>query len=309
MKGELYMEGQTYAAGIPLIRRKSKTTAVLLAIFLGFWTWLYLYKKSVVKFWVNLSLTVVTCGLWYTIAWIWAIVDTIRRSMKWYDSYYEYESIESAAMVISQRVVATSPVPVAVPLLKQISRPITLPDILLVRACRQNRFYGLSTERGLLGIGSKGITYLLLAKSETTKILIVVDMTITILYLAFTIITGFDYFIFVLPLWFVMWLAGLALGSAMKKRALVQAEIVKSRGLDSVAPIDNSPIFDWNQIDTVSVKQRLGGVVVIIKLLNRAKFTFVLLGKDTLFNFGGKAEDVTSVRNAVNRHALGKLNS
>jgi predicted nucleic acid-binding Zn ribbon protein len=67
--------------------RKSKTTAVLLAVFLGFWAWLYTYKKDGRKFWLNLGLTVVTIGFYGIIAWIWAIVDTARRPQEWYESY------------------------------------------------------------------------------------------------------------------------------------------------------------------------------------------------------------------------------
>jgi predicted amidophosphoribosyltransferase len=33
---------------------KSKVASVLLAVFLGFWTWLYTYKKDGWKFWVGL---------------------------------------------------------------------------------------------------------------------------------------------------------------------------------------------------------------------------------------------------------------
>ena len=67
--------------------RKSKTTAVLLAVFLSYWTWLYTYKKSTWKFWLNLGLSIVTLGVWWIVAWIWAIIDTVRRPSKWYESY------------------------------------------------------------------------------------------------------------------------------------------------------------------------------------------------------------------------------
>ena len=66
---------------------KSKTTAVLLTVFLGFWAWLYTYKKAPWKFWLNLGLTIITFGIWYIVAWIWAIIDTVRRPSKWYESY------------------------------------------------------------------------------------------------------------------------------------------------------------------------------------------------------------------------------
>ena len=66
---------------------KSKTTAVLLAVFLGFWTWLYTYRKDAWKFWLNLGLSVITLGLYGIVASIWAIVDAARRPSAWYDSY------------------------------------------------------------------------------------------------------------------------------------------------------------------------------------------------------------------------------
>jgi hypothetical protein len=66
---------------------KSKTTAVLLAVFLGFWTWCYTYKRDAWKFWVNLGLTVVSLGFYAVIAWIWAIIDV---SVKPQDFYREF---------------------------------------------------------------------------------------------------------------------------------------------------------------------------------------------------------------------------
>ena len=63
---------------------KDKTVAVLLAVFLGFWTWLYTYKKDAWKFWLNLGLTVVTFGLWAFVAWIWAIIDVAVKPTEYY---------------------------------------------------------------------------------------------------------------------------------------------------------------------------------------------------------------------------------
>ena len=67
--------------------RKSRTTAVLLAVFLGFWTWLYTYQKDKLKFWLNLGLSIITLGIFGIVGWIWAMVDAIRRPSEWYDSY------------------------------------------------------------------------------------------------------------------------------------------------------------------------------------------------------------------------------
>lgn len=66
---------------------KSKTPAILLAVFLGLWTWLYTYKVDAWKFWLNLVVSILTLGLWGLIAWVWAIVDAARRSQDWYQSF------------------------------------------------------------------------------------------------------------------------------------------------------------------------------------------------------------------------------
>ena len=64
----------------------SKTTAVVLAVLFGTWTWLYTYERDKTKFWVNIALTVVTFTIWSVVAWIWAIIDTTSKS----DEYYRY---------------------------------------------------------------------------------------------------------------------------------------------------------------------------------------------------------------------------
>jgi uncharacterized membrane protein YvbJ len=80
---------------------KSKTAAILLAVFLAFWTWLYTYKKDGWKFWVGLGLAIVdiilaivTFGISLAFTWIigfgiwiWAIVDTAMKKDQWYNSY------------------------------------------------------------------------------------------------------------------------------------------------------------------------------------------------------------------------------
>ena len=80
---------------------KSKTTAILLAVFLGFFTWLYTYREDATKFWIglgialaNIVLVMVTLGLWLLVSWlvglgvwIWAIVDSASKSDEWYASY------------------------------------------------------------------------------------------------------------------------------------------------------------------------------------------------------------------------------
>ena len=80
---------------------KSKIAAVLLAVFLGWWTWLYTYKKDAWKFWVGLGATIfcvvlaiATLGIFIAVACIillgirvWTIVDTATKSEQWYKSY------------------------------------------------------------------------------------------------------------------------------------------------------------------------------------------------------------------------------
>lgn len=81
--------GQTIIEQAPLspVIPKSKTPAILLAVFLGFWTWVYTYKVDAWKFWVNLGLSIVTLSLWFLVAWVWAIVDAVRRPDEWYQSF------------------------------------------------------------------------------------------------------------------------------------------------------------------------------------------------------------------------------
>lgn len=66
---------------------KDKTVAIILAIFFGFWTWVYTYQKDAGKFWGNLALTVITVGIWGIVAWIWAIVSTVSRPDAFYSNF------------------------------------------------------------------------------------------------------------------------------------------------------------------------------------------------------------------------------
>lgn len=67
---------------------KSKSTAVLLAVFLSFWTWLYTYRVDATKFWVGLTLALVSIPLDFIVVgwfvgigvWVWALVDTCRKT-------------------------------------------------------------------------------------------------------------------------------------------------------------------------------------------------------------------------------------
>jgi len=66
---------------------KKKATAVLLAVFLSYWTWLYTYKRDAWKFWLNLALSIVTVGFWQLVAWPWAIIEAASRSADYYENF------------------------------------------------------------------------------------------------------------------------------------------------------------------------------------------------------------------------------
>lgn len=78
---------------------KDKTIAVLLAIFLSFWTWLYTYEKDAWKFWVGLSIAIVGAGIIGFITFgigsivfgggigIWAIIDVAVKPNTFYINY------------------------------------------------------------------------------------------------------------------------------------------------------------------------------------------------------------------------------
>lgn len=80
-------------------RRKSRTVAVLLAVFLAFWTWLYTYRKDWLKFWLGLAADTIGAllflltesspwvytGLGLVVAvWAWSVVDVVVKCREWY---------------------------------------------------------------------------------------------------------------------------------------------------------------------------------------------------------------------------------
>lgn len=84
---------------------KSKTTAVLLAVFLGQWTWLYTYKKDAWKFWTGLGVYLVGqililafygAGIPLTFGvWLWAVIDVSVKSSYFYDQYFKTQNSRS----------------------------------------------------------------------------------------------------------------------------------------------------------------------------------------------------------------------
>jgi hypothetical protein len=190
---------------------------------------------------------------------------------------------------------------------KPISKTISFTDTLLVPACRLSRLYGSSIERGLVAIDSNGITYLSLAKSEANRIITIMELIITTALLVFGIISGYNYLLFILPVWLIKWLISLALTSTMKVRALKQENIAVMSGLASIKTMENQLHADWNEIETVSLKRWAYSASVIIKLINGAKFTFLLVGKDKVLNITSKSEALDAIQNAFNHYASNKL--
>lgn len=97
---------------------KSKVASILLAIFLGFWTWLYTYKRNFWKFWIALGvwilyLIISTVGyyrhtniptpveLLMLLAifglWIWSIIDASTKNKDWY-LFYNYGRVPIATI-------------------------------------------------------------------------------------------------------------------------------------------------------------------------------------------------------------------
>lgn|SRR5437763_11306347 len=83
---------QPYFVAAPMavspVMPKTKSTAVLLAVFLGFWTWLYTYKTDAAFFWINLVLGLLTSGAWWIlVSWPWAIIHSATRSDAFYAGF------------------------------------------------------------------------------------------------------------------------------------------------------------------------------------------------------------------------------
>lgn len=86
-------------------KRKSKTPAVLLAVFLGQWTWLYTYKKDAWKFWTGLGIWVLGqililafygAGIPLTFGvWLWAVIDVSAKPSIYYEQFFRTKSPSS----------------------------------------------------------------------------------------------------------------------------------------------------------------------------------------------------------------------
>jgi len=74
----------------PKYGTKSRSTAMILAVFFSFWSWLYTYRENGYKFWIGLIICLTCWWLFFipNIAiWIWAMVDNNSRSEEWYEEY------------------------------------------------------------------------------------------------------------------------------------------------------------------------------------------------------------------------------
>jgi hypothetical protein len=81
---------------------KTRSSAILLAVFLHFWTWLYTYRKDSWKFWIALAIWMFMLmilaahvGPWGLMlalpVWLWSIIDAALKNDDWYLAYQELE--------------------------------------------------------------------------------------------------------------------------------------------------------------------------------------------------------------------------
>jgi len=90
-------------------RGKDKTVAILLAVFLSGWTWLYTYRVNAAKFWIYIgfSFFFALIGIAAFVAfvafdsyvyvepailvgfafWLWAVIDAATKSREYYENY------------------------------------------------------------------------------------------------------------------------------------------------------------------------------------------------------------------------------
>ena len=69
--------------------KKDRSTALLLAIFCGPWTFLYTYKYDKVKFWLAIGLFIPTLSISSIILHIIGLVQAITRDDYFYENYYD----------------------------------------------------------------------------------------------------------------------------------------------------------------------------------------------------------------------------
>jgi hypothetical protein len=78
--------------------RKSKSTAIILAILFSFWGWLYTFKKDSIKFFLSLAASAITSFFIfedtmyelyfvYALLWLWIVITALTRKSEWYAQY------------------------------------------------------------------------------------------------------------------------------------------------------------------------------------------------------------------------------
>lgn len=93
--------------GVPNSRKtelKEKSTSILIALFLSFFAWLYLYEKNAIKFWMGLCISIISIIItkilfdasnpyfYFSlippfIIWIYAIIDVAIKEKNYYNSF------------------------------------------------------------------------------------------------------------------------------------------------------------------------------------------------------------------------------
>ena len=68
---------------------RNKTTAIILAVIFGYWSWIYTYKLDAWKFWISLVVCILFYGT-FTIPiciWVWTIIDASQKLPEVYLKY------------------------------------------------------------------------------------------------------------------------------------------------------------------------------------------------------------------------------
>lgn len=71
-------------------QEKSKTTAIVLSLLVGIFSWLYTYKRDAWKFWTSIGITIVSLGVLGIVAWIWVFIDTCVKPKEFFEEYPNY---------------------------------------------------------------------------------------------------------------------------------------------------------------------------------------------------------------------------
>lgn len=74
-------------------RGKTKTTAIILSLFLSFWSWLYTYKRNAWKFWLVFGLHIIVGGIEiFLLIRDKGILDKATWGMSWSDYFAHYNN-------------------------------------------------------------------------------------------------------------------------------------------------------------------------------------------------------------------------